>query len=173
MVAGPLMSRPWVNYTHTHTQALVQSRRGCSCSVSATSKVFPTSSTRLRPLLYISWFVLLAMDSGAVKLLLESQERTFRSALDVVAEQFRSGISAMEVTISELTKSLEFSQADVQDLKKEADHLRKCNSDNQAKIQEHVRKIEDMEQRLNYQEDYSRRNNLRISGQGELQTNEM
>lgn len=78
----------------------------------------------------------------------------------------------MEVTISELTKSLEFTQAEVHDLKREADHLRKSNSDNQTKIQDYGKKLEDLEQRFNYQEDYSRRNNLRISGLEEPQNDE-
>lgn len=112
------------------------------------------------------------MDTDAFKLLLESQERTFRSALDVVTKQFQARISSMEGTISELTKSLEFTQAEVLDLKREADHLKKSNSDSQAKIQDYIMKTNDLEKRFNYQEDYSRRNNLRISGLEEPQNNE-
>ena len=78
----------------------------------------------------------------------------------------------MEETISDLTKSLEFTQAEVHDLKRGADNFKKSNSELQAKIQDYEKKLHDLLLRLNYQEDYSRRNNLRISGLEEPRSNE-
>lgn len=109
------------------------------------------------------------MDINAIKLLLDSQEKAFKSALDVTVEQFQARISTMETTIRDLTTSLEFTQAEEYDLKREADNLKKSNSDNQSKIQDSERIIVDQEERFNYQEDYSRRNSLRISGLEEPQ----
>ena len=114
----------------------------------------------------------LTMETNDIKLLLDSQERAFRSAVDVIVQQFEGRISSMETTISDLTTSLEYTQAELQDMKREAVYLKKSNSDNQSIIQDNDRRTADLEQRLNYQEDYSRRNNLRISGLEEPQHNE-
>ena len=103
------------------------------------------------------------MDLDAVKVLFESQENAFKSAMDVVVNQFQARISFMEETMCELTKSLELTQAEVYDLKGGTDNLRTSKNDLQVKIQDYEKKIYDLFQMLNYQEDYSRRNNLRIS----------
>lgn len=60
-------------------------------------------------------------------------------------------------------KKPKLTQAEVLDLKNEIWETRKSASDNKAKVQEYDWKIEDLEQRFNYQEDYCRRNNLHIS----------
>ncbi len=98
------------------------------------------------------------MDTEVIKVLLDSQEKTFHTAMDFVVDQFKSRIREAEVTIQDLTRSLEFSQAEVKDLQSEVKELRKFASEI-LKSQ-----IKDLEQRQNYQEDYNRRNNLRISG---------
>ena len=104
------------------------------------------------------------MDLTAVKLLLESQERSFRSAMDLVVEQMTSRIKECEGNVGDLIRSLEFSQSEVLDLKNEVKFLQKADSDKQ-KVIEHLQiKITELEQRVNSQEDYSRRNNLRITG---------
>ena len=105
----------------------------------------------------------LAMETNDIKLLLDSQERAFRSAVDVIVHQFEARISFMETTISDLTTSLEYTQAELQDMKCEAVNLKKSNSDNQSIIQDNDPRTADLEQRLNYEEDYSRRNNLRTT----------
>ena len=112
------------------------------------------------------------MDTNVIKLLLDSQERALQSAMNVVVEQFQARISFMETTISDLTKSLEFTQAEVHDIKREAENFKRSNYDNEAKIQYSENKIMDLVERFNYQEDYSRRNNLRISGLEEPLNNE-
>lgn len=78
----------------------------------------------------------------------------------------------METKISELTRSLEFSQAEVGDLLCEIKALRKAERGYINEIETLKTRVEDLEQRTNYQEDYSRRNNLRISGIRELPNGE-
>ena len=90
----------------------------------------------------------------------------------MIVEQFQARILSMETTISDLTKSLEFTQAEVHDIKREAENFKRSNSDNEAKLQDSENKIMDLEERFNYQEDYSRRNNLCISGLEEPLNNE-
>ena len=104
------------------------------------------------------------MDSDAVKLILESQERTFRSTMDIVVKQLYEKIKSVESTTADLTRSLEFSQADLIELQNEVRELRKSNDYKQVIIEELQSRTSELEQRVNYQEDYSRRNNLRITG---------
>lgn len=99
-----------------------------------------------------------------VKVLLESQERALRSSLDVIVEQMNARIKAAEGTTSEVIKSLEFSQADIRDLRNEVTVLRKSDYEKQAEIEALKKKVAELERRMNYQEDYSRRYNLRITG---------
>lgn len=65
------------------------------------------------------------MDTNTIKLLLDFQESAFRSGMDVIVQQFEARILSMEMTISDLTTSLEFTQAELQDLKREAVNLKK------------------------------------------------
>lgn len=104
------------------------------------------------------------MNLEAVKVLLDSQERAFRSALDVVVEQLKSRIQAAENATSEVIRSLEFSQADIRELKDKVNVLQKSEAEKEAAIESLQTKVSELERRLNYQEDYSRRNNLRITG---------
>lgn len=108
------------------------------------------------------------MDLDAVKLLLEAHERAFRSAMDVVIDQLKGRIQITEGTITELIKSLEFSQAEINDLKNQVKVLQKADTEKQVEIDSLKSTMVDLQQRVNYQEDYSRRNNLRISGIQEL-----
>lgn len=108
------------------------------------------------------------MDLEAIKVLLNSQERTLRSAMDIVVKQLQDRIIKAEKSVEEVIKSLEFSQAEVLDLKNEVEVLVKSNKDKQLMIADLQSKVHEQEQRLNYQEDYSRRNNLRITGFREL-----
>lgn len=111
------------------------------------------------------------MDSALMKTMLESQERAFKTALDVVVKQMNDQIYKLEGKISDLTSSLEFTQREVDDLKHNAKDYDKEKQDAKVKIEKlneqidtYNTKIKELEDRLNYQEDYSRRNNVRISG---------
>ena len=73
------------------------------------------------------------MELSAMKALLDSQERAYRSALDIVTEQFKQRISSLENTVSDLTKSLQFTQAEVVDLQNEIRALKKSDSEYKAR----------------------------------------
>ncbi|KAK4324876.1 hypothetical protein Pmani_004526 [Petrolisthes manimaculis] len=104
------------------------------------------------------------MDINAVKVLLEAQERTIRSAMELVIDQLKERIKIAEGTVSDLIKSVEFSQAEILDLKKDISELRNSDSDKQTVINDLQSRIVVLKQCQNYQEDYNRRNNLRITG---------
>ena len=96
------------------------------------------------------------MDSSTLSALLDSNTQAFHSALDVLAAQFSSRISDMEKSISDLTRSLEFSQAEVADLQNEVRTLRKSDSEKQATIESPKACSDELTSRVNYQEENGR-----------------
>ncbi|KAK3886262.1 hypothetical protein Pcinc_009566 [Petrolisthes cinctipes] len=92
------------------------------------------------------------MELEAIKVLFESQERTLRSAMDMVVKQLQDRINIAEQSADEVIKSLEFSQAEVLDLKNEVKVLTKSNKDKQLLLEELQSKVSEQEQRLNHQE---------------------
>lgn len=104
------------------------------------------------------------MDIEAVKVLLQAQDKTFKTAIDVVVEQLKSRLHAAEETIADLTRSLEFSQHEVKDLQSEVKVLKSCDKDYKDTIESLKSRVMELEERQNYQEDYNRRNNIRITG---------
>ena len=57
------------------------------------------------------------MDSSMMKAMLESQERAYKNAMDVVVRQMNERITQLEGKVSSLTASLEYTQKEVDDLK--------------------------------------------------------
>lgn len=111
------------------------------------------------------------MDTDLIKALLSTQEQAYRGAVEMLFKQANDNIKAVQSTVIELTTSLEFTQREVEDLKKE---LKQCKEekikDNLTikKLQEDLQgskvMVKELEDRANYMEDYSRRNNLQVIG---------
>lgn len=104
------------------------------------------------------------MDSETVKVLLNSHEQAFRTSMNIVTEQLSARIKSLENTVAELTRSLEFTQAEAVDLKSYIKELKKTNSEQSKIIGNYEVKVNELEHKVNYQEDYNRRKNLRFSG---------
>ncbi len=68
---------------------------------------------------------------------------------------------------------MEFSQVEICDLEAEVKTLRKSEREHKTRIEELKTRIEDLEQQTNCQEDYSQRNNIRISGVKDLPNGEI
>ena len=92
--------------------------------------------------------------------------------MDIVTDQMKARITSLETTVSDLTRSLEFTQSEVHDLKSEVKELKKSDNEQESKIGNYKARIDELEHKINYQEDYSRRNNLRFSGVQELLSGE-
>ena len=105
-----------------------------------------------------------AMDPDALKVILESHAQVFWSSMEVIVNQFESMIATLEAFVRDLTMSLEFTQTEVLEQKGEIKLLRKNENEYKTRIEELNQRIQEQETRLNYQEDYSRRNILRVSG---------
>ncbi|KAK4328992.1 hypothetical protein Pmani_000628 [Petrolisthes manimaculis] len=73
------------------------------------------------------------MDSNVLKTLLDSQEKAYRSAMEIVVTQLNTQIRKLENTVSDVTKSLELTQNEVDDLKQEISRLKaEKNKDNEV-----------------------------------------
>lgn len=107
------------------------------------------------------------MESSLFKTMLESQERAYNTAMEMVMKQMKDHIKQLEGKVSDLATSLEFTQREVDDLKsqnKDHEKERKAAKLETDKLTEQVEKIKELEERINYQGDYSSRKNVRISG---------
>ncbi len=119
------------------------------------------------------------MDPSLIRTLLDTQDKAYRSALEVFVGQINGKMQALESTVSALTTSLEFTQNEVKDLKTEVQRLEREKENSKhtinnltKEIQTTTKSTKDLEDRCNYQEDYNRRNNLQIVGLEELQGGE-
>ena len=106
-----------------------------------------------------------------IKALLDSQGRAYKAALDIVVKQMNEQIHKLETSVTELKISLEFTQQEVDELKsmkREYENERKDTKNRMARLSEELessnQKVKVLEERSNYMEDYSRRNNVRITG---------
>lgn len=112
-----------------------------------------------------------SIDSSMIKAMLDSQERAYKSAMDILVKQMTERIDKLEGKVSDLTASLQFTQHEVDELKstnKEHEREKKEAMSKMASLVDQLNisneRFKELEGRINYQEDYSRRKNLRISG---------
>lgn len=123
--------------------------------------------------------IFLRMDSESLKILLSTQEQSYRSAMELFFNQLNAKMEKTQKTVAELTRSLEFSQAEIVELKNEIVELKKTKTSFEDSIKSLTvdlgsssKTVSELEDRCNYQEDYSRRNNLQIVGLDENQGGE-
>ncbi|KAK4326741.1 hypothetical protein Pmani_002759 [Petrolisthes manimaculis] len=107
--------------------------------------------------------------SEDIRIALEVQQKAYRDLIDVVRSTFNDRIKQLETNHNELTASLQFTQREVDDLKKtstekdeEINRMKKEIAELKNRMYEE--EMEVIKKKLNYQEDYSRRNNIRIDG---------
>ncbi len=119
------------------------------------------------------------MDKELLKTLLQSQQEAYKSATDILVNQFNNKIEQLVNKMSEFQRSLEFSQREIAELTEEKKKLVSERTEDRKRLAELYDNSEvlrarlvDMENRANYQEDYSRRNNLRINGVAEREGGE-
>lgn len=88
--------------------------------------------------------------------------------LAAIRAEFDSAISAVRIEIDELKRSLEFSQAEIEDIKANCRPIH-ATDDSVAvdRIERVERTLEDMSKHVDYLDNQSRRNNVRIDGLSE------
>lgn len=111
------------------------------------------------------------MDSDTITTILEAQDRAYRAALEICQKQVNEKVNSLETTVRELRRSLEFSQQEVDELQREVKQLEREGEAKKATLQELKNQCSaadgtarELEDRCNYLEDYSRRNNIHITG---------
>ncbi|MPC72157.1 Protein unc-13 C [Portunus trituberculatus] len=119
------------------------------------------------------------MDSAVVKTMLEVQDQAYRGFLEIQMKQVDDKLQSMQATINKLTRSLEFTQRDVDDLKEKVklqDQEIKCrtkeNQELTARLDASSNIIKELQDKSNYQENYNHRNNLQFLGIEERPRNE-
>ncbi|KAK4296242.1 hypothetical protein Pmani_031242 [Petrolisthes manimaculis] len=102
-----------------------------------------------------------------IKTMLDMQQQAYRDAMEILMKDLSSRIRQVESSNSELIHSLQYTQKEVEDLKadkktliEEVTTLKK----ELCKKSEVEDKFVQLQSRVDYQEDYSRRNNLRFDG---------
>lgn len=102
-----------------------------------------------------------------IKVMFEVQQKAYKDIAELLMADMNGKMKSLEQQNQELLHSLEFTQREVDSLKienkslKEDLHKVKGELNKVIVFDEKIRKIND---RLDYQEDYSRRNNLRFDG---------
>lgn len=93
-----------------------------------------------------------------VKTMLDCQERAYNNALELFLKQVYEKIQSFSTTVKELTRSLEFTQSEVDELRREANHLKNDKEEAKEKLRImtedfHAKKvkIEDLEEKAVYQ----------------------
>ncbi|ROT85564.1 hypothetical protein C7M84_011688 [Penaeus vannamei] len=103
--------------------------------------------------------------------LLDVQKNALCDTLDHIARSNNEAIDRVlrmnndaTAKIGELTKSLEFAHHQLEDLKPIIDNLKRNNAELIKENEQIKKENNEMKERIDYLDDYSRRNNLRISG---------
>lgn len=102
-----------------------------------------------------------------IKVMLEVQQKAYKDSMEYMLSDVTSRLRQLEVRNAELIHSLEFTQQELDTLKNENKTLKeeithlKEERDKQGELEV---KLNNLNRRIDYQEDYSRRNNLRFDG---------
>ena len=115
------------------------------------------------------------MERDDVLALLDVQRKNFNDVIERMGKEMKMCLKDANQEISEVTRSLEFSQAEVADLEKKVDEVSKANRSLNSHVSilanenEELRKqIEELKNRTDYMDDQHRRPNLRFSGVPEI-----
>ena len=99
-----------------------------------------------------------------MKLLMETQEKSYRGSMQVFLDQVLSKMTELSNQVFDLKRSLEFSQQEIDTLKDTVKGLREAKAADRQEITLLQSYNEELRTRINDLDDSSRRNNLRIDG---------
>ena len=92
--------------------------------------------------------------------MLQIQERMFKNMFESVLSSVNTRIDKVVKSVAELKASLKYSQQDIDDLKEAADAI----DDMDEELEDIQRGLHKHKEKLDYLENQSRRNNVRIDG---------
>ena len=99
-----------------------------------------------------------------MNIILEIQQKAYKDATEILFNALNSRIDDQARLITDLRVSLEFSQSELSDVKNANIDLKKESVDMKMEIEEQRKIIGNLIDRLDSQEDYSRKKNIRIDG---------
>ena len=105
----------------------------------------------------------------AMKGLMEVQERAFRSMVEIMFNCLKDDIEEIRKDVQDLRSSLEFSQTNISALESKLDAANSQICLQSTTIEEHVNNVGSLHDQVEYLENQSRRNNIRIVGVDELE----
>ena len=105
----------------------------------------------------------------AMKGLMEIQERAFRSIVEIMFNGLKNDIKEIRKDVQDLGSSLEFSQTSITTIEKKLDVANSQISLQRKAVEEHVNNVGSLHDQVEYLENQSRRNYIRIVGVDELE----
>ena len=96
--------------------------------------------------------------------LLGVQLESFRSAVTLLTGQINEEIKWIKGEVNEIKASLQYTQKDVDEMTVKISRVEKSCDDLTANVQENVSKLDKMEDGMEYAENQSRRNNVKLYG---------
>ena len=105
-----------------------------------------------------------AVSLKAVKELMEVQERSFKSFVQMLMDNFTSRIDGLVKDVQSIKDSLQYSQSDIDVLKNDSSSYNKLIENLENKICVIQAELGDAADKRDYLENQSRRNNIRIDG---------
>ena len=99
-----------------------------------------------------------------VRELLEIQDRSYRSTFQLLLTDMKEDVKSLKKDIDELKHSLQFSQKDIKDLQDKTLAIEKKIGKCSKTVNQHDEDLEDVSNQIEYLENQSRRNNLKITG---------
>ena len=107
-----------------------------------------------------------------VQSLLEVQANAFKASFRVLFDELKDELKCVKKDILDLQQSLSFSQGQLNSSMKRLDHVEKKLQDNDKFFRDTSDSLDAMDSELEYLENQSRRNNIRITGVPEDTQNE-
>ena len=106
----------------------------------------------------------MSMNKEDINMILEIQQKAYKDATEILFSSLNSRVDDQTKMIHDLRVSLEFSQSELSDMKNSNIDLKKESIAMKIEIEEQKKIIKDLINRLDSQEDYSRKKNIRIDG---------
>lgn len=112
------------------------------------------------------------MDREFVEMLLNQNLTTIKGFVSLMFDQMKQDIRGLREENTELRRSLEFTQAELDDIKRkfteQEEKIDKCLQSEDTELQHQLRTMQDdVNERFRIIEDFSRRNNVKIEGMEE------
>ena len=106
----------------------------------------------------------MTMKKEDITLILEVQQKAYKDATEILFGSLNSRIDEQTKIIQDLKRSLEFTQSEIDELKNNYGRLEGDGKIMKETIQEQKAMIKGLQDKLDAQEDYSRKRNIRVDG---------